>query len=90
MLEVVKYLLSGKTLADLQAKYSVTPRRHGKFPNLVLLKYSQINSPMDEPLVQECRGIILDESDHWRPVSVPYFKFFIGIDDLQPVVAAKN
>jgi hypothetical protein len=41
-----------------------------------MLKYSQINSPMAEPIVQQCRGIILDEARDWAVVSYPFDKFF--------------
>jgi tRNA splicing ligase len=50
--------------------------RHKDFDNLVLLKYNMIESPMADPLVQQCRGIILDEDDDWNIVSYPYNKFF--------------
>lgn len=50
--------------------------RHEGYPNLVLLKYNMIDSPMDDPLVRSCRGIILDEADGWRVVCRPYDKFF--------------
>jgi RNA ligase-like protein len=75
-LEIAQYLRAGNSLEKLQEEFAISPRRHRMFPNLVLLKYSQINSPMSERIVQECRGIILDESENWRPVCVPYFKFF--------------
>ena len=42
--------------------------------NLVMLKYSQIDSDFNIKLVRECRGIIFDENT-WEPVSVPFFKF---------------
>lgn len=76
VLQVVEYLRNGGTLAALAEQKGISARRHGRYPNLVLLKYSQINSPMAERIVQECRGLILDEADNWQPVSVPYFKFF--------------
>jgi hypothetical protein len=63
-------------LAELEHRFAVRGVRHRAYPNLVLLKYSQIDSPMAEPVVQECRGLILDEADDWRPVSFPYRKFF--------------
>lgn len=50
--------------------------RHSQYSNIVLLKYDQINSPMGDPLAQQCRGIILDEADDWKIVSYPYHKFF--------------
>src|SRR4051812_551578 len=73
---VQHYLRSGGTLETLARDYAVTARRHGRFPNLVQLKYSQINSPMHEPIVQDCRGIILDEANNWAIASFPYRKFF--------------
>ncbi len=42
--------------------------------NLIMFKYSQIDSDFNIKLVRECRGIIFDE-DTWEPVSVPFFKF---------------
>lgn len=42
--------------------------------NLLMLKYSQVDSDFNNKLVRECRGLILDE-DTLEPVSVPFFKF---------------
>jgi hypothetical protein len=70
---------SGTTEAKLdflKSRYGITARRHKEHPQLVLLKYNQIESPFAEPLVRECRGIILDESDNWRIVSRAFDKFF--------------
>ncbi len=73
---VQAYLRAGNTLDDLLTTYGVTAKRHRTRSNLALLKYNQIVSPMHEPIVQECRGIILDEADDWRVVSFPFTKFF--------------
>lgn len=75
-LAVQEFLRTGGTLADLAETYAVKAVRHKAYPNLVLLKYSQIASDMSLPIVQECRGIILDENDDWRVVSRAYGKFF--------------
>src|SRR5580765_6056887 len=68
--------LRANGLAALCAEYKISARRHREFQNLVLLKYSQIESPMSEPIVQQCRGLIVDEADAWRIVSRAYDKFF--------------
>lgn len=75
-MHVVSFLRNGGTLSDLEAKYAIKLNRHKKYPNLVLLKYNQIDSPMGERIVQECRGLILDESDNWNIVCRPFDKFF--------------
>jgi len=75
MLELQRYLRE-HSLDQLKLEYAVGARRHTRYPHLILLKYSQIESPMTARLVQESRGIILDESDDWRVVSFPYTKFF--------------
>jgi hypothetical protein len=62
--------------AALNERYGIASKRHPRFPNLVLFKYDQIASPMGEPLVRECRGIILDEADDWKVVSRAFDKFF--------------
>lgn len=74
--EVVKYLRKGGALGDLLKSYAIKATRHKEFPNLVLLKYNQIDSPMGVRLVQECRGLILDEANDWNVVSRPFDKFF--------------
>lgn len=70
------FLRNGGTLDQLQAQYHLLIKRGTKHPNLVLLKYHQIESPMGDPLVQQCRGIILDEERNWEIVSRPFDKFF--------------
>lgn len=75
-LELQKYLRSGRSLSDINAQYGIITRRGKEYENLVSFKYDMIDSPMGERLVQECRGIILDESNNWNIVSFPYLKFF--------------
>ena len=70
------FLRSGGTLKDLEARFAIKANRSSVHPSLVLLKYNQIDSPMGERLVQECRGLILDEADNWRVVSRSFDKFF--------------
>ncbi|MEM9152269.1 MAG: RNA ligase, partial [Cyanobacteria bacterium P01_F01_bin.3] len=68
--------LKTEGLDALQAAFGIKIRRHGLLENLVCFKYSQYESPMDERVVQQCRGIILDELNDWAVVSYPYDKFF--------------
>ncbi|HLO48593.1 MAG TPA: T4 RnlA family RNA ligase [Kamptonema sp.] len=63
-------------LDSLCSTYHIKSSRHQKYPHLVCLKYSQIESPLGEKIVQQCRGIILDSSQNWQIVSYPYDKFF--------------
>lgn len=76
MLEVQKTLLAGTPLDQLKSQFGINIRRHPKYNNLVLLKYDQIESPMGIRLVQECRGLILDEAEGWRVICRPFDKFF--------------
>lgn len=73
---VQKMLRTGTTLDDLASSLFIKSRRHKDHQNLVLLKYDQIQSPMANPVVQECRGVILDESRDWEVVSRSFDKFF--------------
>lgn len=43
--------------------------------NLIMLKYSQVDSDFNEAIVRECRGLILD-ADTSEIVSFPFTKFF--------------
>ncbi|MHA2280017.1 MAG: RNA ligase [Promethearchaeota archaeon] len=63
-------------LEQLEHKYFIKVKRHSEFNNLVLLKYNQLESPLGVKMVQQCRGIILDEANNWRVISYPYDKFF--------------
>jgi RNA ligase len=76
MSTVAQFLREGGTVADLVAQYAIKATWSKRYPHLVSLKYDQIDSPMTVPLVQECRGIILDSADHWRVVARPFDKFF--------------
>lgn len=62
--------------ADLETKYGVKAKQHTRVPNLWLFKYSQIESPFKEQIVQESRGIVLDADNDWAVVAMPYKKFF--------------
>jgi hypothetical protein len=75
-MHVTDFLREGGTLADLERRYAIKAVRSRRDPGRVLLKYSQIDSPMGEPVVRECRGLILDESDGWRVISRSFDKFF--------------
>lgn len=75
MLNIQQYL-QNKSLAQLEEELGIKHNRHGKHPNLVLLKYDQIKSPTYHPIVKECRGIILDESDNWKVISYPFNRFY--------------
>ncbi|MES2359947.1 MAG: RNA ligase [Gemmatimonadota bacterium] len=70
------FLRGGGSPEELRTKYAITHRRHGIHSQLVLFKYNQIESPFAEPIVRECRGVILDEADGWRVVSRAFDKFF--------------
>lgn len=70
------FLRNGGSLEALKEMYAISHRRGIEFPHLVSLKYSQIDSPLGDPTVQQCRGIILDEKDNWRIVARPFDKFF--------------
>ena len=62
MLNVQNYLRSGKTLDDLTDELGIKSTPHENLP-LVILNYSQIDSPKTDAIVRECRGLILDKRD---------------------------
>jgi hypothetical protein len=68
------FLEADGTLGDLVQSYTIKARRHGKYENLVLLKYG-IDAAFMNPMVRECRGIILDEAKGWGVVSRAFDKF---------------
>lgn len=76
MVDRLQNYLRNYGLDGIQSNLSIVARRHNKYNNLVLLKYHQINSPMNNPITQMCRGIILDENNDWQVVCRAYDKFF--------------
>ena len=80
MLELVKFLKEHPDdWEDLltQAPYYLHIKK-GDGPNkgAVLFKYDQFNSDFYNPIVQEARGIILDQLDGWRVIRMSFRKFF--------------
>ena len=65
-----------KGLSGLKEEYGIKYSFGTNFPELICLKYNQIESPMGERIVQECRGLILNVQEDWNIVSRPYNKFF--------------
>lgn len=74
MMLLQSYMRAGNSIESL-AEYGVKTRRHGFYPNLVLFKYD-IGAKFDVPMVQECRGVVLDENDNWSVVCRAFDKFF--------------
>ena len=75
MLAVQEYLLNN-SLEKLTEELAIKVRRHSKYPNLVGLCYSQLDSPKLHPVVKQCRGIILDASNNWKIVAYGLNRFF--------------
>src|ERR1017187_5709493 len=76
-LQIQKFLRNTpNALQALKLQFSIDWKRHSEYPNLMLFKYSQISSNFAEPIVQEARGIILDESNNWNVVCYTFSKFF--------------
>eukprot|EP01012_Entosiphon_sulcatum_P032578 TRINITY_DN4141_c0_g1_i1.p1 TRINITY_DN4141_c0_g1~~TRINITY_DN4141_c0_g1_i1.p1 ORF type:complete len:560 (+),score=79.77 TRINITY_DN4141_c0_g1_i1:31-1710(+) len=70
----VRYLREHGLEKFLQ-QHRVAAHRHKTFPNLVQLRYRN-DCNFRQAVCRECRGLILDESENWRPVAWPYAKFF--------------
>lgn len=71
-LKIQEYLRSGKTLVTLKSELGIEYNEYG---SLVILNYSQIDSPKTDPIVLECRGLIL-EKDSWDVICYPLKRFF--------------
>jgi hypothetical protein len=75
MLNTQQYLREGGTIDELQTKLAISAKPHSEYKNLFLLKYDQIESDFSNPIVKECRGLILDSADDWRIVNYSMNKF---------------
>ena len=76
-LHIQKFLReTPNAIQELKDRFAIDCKRHSEYPQLCLFKYNQIDSPFSEPIVQEARGIILDEMDDWKVVCWTFKKFF--------------
>ena len=68
---------NGKTFEEIKQILSESPYfiKTSEKGNLVLFKYSQLNSDFNEPICGESRGLIL-EKDTWKVVRYAFDKFF--------------
>lgn len=73
MLQVQDYLKQN-SLEKLKEEFGITYKVHDSLP-LVILDYSQIDSPKTHPIVMECRGLCL-ELYTWKVVSKGFNRFF--------------
>lgn len=62
-------------LAHLTDDLKIVVSRDENTPHLIGLKYNQHESPMDNPIVRECRGMVVDV-ERKEVVAHPYDKFF--------------
>ncbi len=62
MLEVQKYLMNN-SLESLNKELGIVSNKHPELP-LVILNYDQIESPKTNPIVRECRGLVLNSNDY--------------------------
>lgn len=80
MLNVQIYLREGKTLDELNQELGITATHHDVLP-LVILNYSQIDSPKGHPIVRECRGLVLNK-DNWE-IAAKSFNRFYNLGEMQ-------
>src|SRR4029077_15803171 len=73
MLEIQKFLRSGGTFEELRAR-GIYDYEHPSLP-LVGLKYDQIEAIKSDPLVIECRGIVLEKGS-WNIIAKGFDRFF--------------
>ena len=60
-MKVLEYLKE-KSLSDLEEEFGIVVRTYPEY-DLAVLNYSQIDSPKTNPIVMECRGLIINYKD---------------------------
>jgi hypothetical protein len=73
-LEVQKFLQE-KSVEDLTAELGIAVKQHPRYPELYHFSYDQLESPKDNAIVQECRGLILSSKHDWAVVAYPFKRF---------------
>ena len=62
-------------LEQLKTLFGINVKQHTVYPNLYHFSYDQLESPKGHPIVNECRGLILDSNENWEVVSFPFSRF---------------
>lgn len=79
MLHTQKFLRQftdkASALAALAIKTAISATCHPD-DGRVILNYSQIDSPKDNKMVKECRGLVLDSDNNWELVARAFPRFF--------------
>jgi hypothetical protein len=70
----IQHYLNNHTLDDLQSELGIKVANHPDLP-LVILNYDQIESPKNNPIVKEARGLVLNKND-WSLVARSFPRFF--------------
>jgi len=73
VLQVQKYMRSGKTLADPKVEHGIKIKEYDRF---VCLNYDQIKSKKTHPITVECRSLKLLKDDDWTVVSRSFDRFY--------------
>lgn len=75
MLKIQNWLRHNNgNLELLEQQLGITAKEHED--GRVIFNYSQIDSPKNNPIVKECRGLVLDKNDNWRLVAKAFNRFF--------------
>lgn len=74
MLEVQKYLIEN-SISKLIENYSIKVREYDNY-GIIILNYSMIDSPKLDPIVRECRSLILENKAPYNVVSRSFDRFF--------------
>ena len=77
-MSILQDFLKGKTFEEARVILSEKPyccevKTDEDYPEYFLIKYNQINSDFNNPIVRECRGVILDRN--YNIVCRPFDKF---------------
>ena len=75
-MKVLEYLKT-HTLEELQEELGIKVSQNELYPELYCLNYDQINSPKLNPIVKECRSLVLRlEENNWQVESRSFDRFF--------------
>jgi hypothetical protein len=79
-MKILKYLET-HSLDNLTEELGIKVSQNPKYPALYCLNYCQIKSPKTNPIVQECRSLVLeyagvDSMTKWKIVSRSFDRFF--------------